>query len=50
MDLAYCDKKKAAEYYRKAAEFAQKSPGFDHELIDWHLSQSKHLDPKNEQE
>jgi tetratricopeptide (TPR) repeat protein len=44
------DKKKAAEYYRKAAEFAQKSPGFDHELIDWYLSQSKHLDPKNKQE
>jgi tetratricopeptide (TPR) repeat protein len=44
------NKKMAAEYYRKAAEFAQKSPGFDHELIDWYLSKSKHLDPKNEQE
>ena len=38
------DKKKAAEYYRKAAEFAQTSPGFDQELIDWYLSQSKRLE------
>jgi len=38
------EKKKAAEYYRKAAEFTQTSPGFDQELIDRYLSQSKHLE------
>jgi tetratricopeptide (TPR) repeat protein len=38
------DKKKAAEYYRKAAEFAQKSPGFDQELIDRYFSQAKLLE------
>ena len=38
------EKKKAAQYYRKAAEFAQTSPGFDQELIDRYLSQSKHLE------
>jgi len=35
------EKKKAAEYYRKAAAFAQKHPGFDRELIDRYLSQAK---------
>jgi tetratricopeptide (TPR) repeat protein len=38
------EKKRAAEYYRKAAEFAQKSPGFDQELIDHYLSQAKLLE------
>ena len=40
------EKKRAAEYYRKAAEFAQNSPGFDQELIDSYLSQAKHLESK----
>ena len=38
------EKKKAAEYYRKAAEFAQRSPGFDQELIDWYLSESTYFE------
>ena len=41
------EKKRAAEYYRKAAEFAQKSPGFDQELIDRYFSQAKLLESQN---
>ena len=37
-------KKKAAEYYRKAASFAQNNPGFDQEGIDWYLSKAKRLE------
>jgi len=36
--------KKAAEYYRKAASFAQNNPGFDEEGIDWYLSKAKRLE------
>ena len=38
------EKKLAAQYYRKAAQFAQGSPGFDQELIDWYLSKAKELE------
>jgi Tfp pilus assembly protein PilF len=38
------EKKMAAEYYRKAAEFAKGSPGFDQELIDWYSSKAKELE------
>jgi len=38
------EKKLAAEYYQKAAQFAQGSPGFDQELIDWYLSKAKELE------
>jgi protein O-GlcNAc transferase len=38
------EKKLAAEYYRKAAEFAKGSPGFDQELIDWYSSKAKELE------
>ena len=38
------EKKLAAEYYRKAAQFAQGSPGFDQKLIDWYLSKAKELE------
>jgi len=38
------EKKMAAEYYRKAAQFAQGSPGFDQELIDWYSSKAKELE------
>ena len=38
------DNKKAAEYYRKAAAFAQGMPGFDQEAIDWSLSKARHLE------
>ncbi|MEA1866750.1 MAG: SEC-C metal-binding domain-containing protein [Thermodesulfobacteriota bacterium] len=36
--------KMAAEYYRKAASFAQNNPGFDQEGIDWYLSKAKRLE------
>lgn len=36
--------KKAAEYYRKAAVFAQSNPGFDQEGMDWYLSKAKQLE------
>jgi len=38
------DKKKAAQYYRKAAEFAKNNPGFDQEVIDWYLTKAKRLE------
>jgi tetratricopeptide (TPR) repeat protein len=38
------ENKKAAEYYRKAAEFAQSNPGFDQEAIEWFLAQANRLD------
>jgi tetratricopeptide (TPR) repeat protein len=38
------EKKLAAQYYRKAAQFAQGSPGFDRELIDWYSSKAKELE------
>ena len=38
------EKKLAAEYYRKAAEFAKGSPGFDQELIDWYSSKATELE------
>jgi len=38
------EKKMAAQYYRKAAQFAQGSSGFDQELIDWYLSKAKELE------
>ena len=40
------DKKKAAEYYRKAASFAKSNPGFDKEGIDWYLNKAKGLEPE----
>ena len=38
--------KKAAEYFRKAAAFAQSNPGFDQEGIDWYLDKAKSLENK----
>lgn len=32
------EKRKAAEYYRKAADFAKAMPGFDHKSVDRYLS------------
>jgi len=34
------DRKKAAEYYRKAGEFAKNNPGFDQESIAWYLKKA----------
>jgi len=36
----------AADYYRKAAGFAQTHEGFDEELIAWHREKADELDPK----
>jgi tetratricopeptide (TPR) repeat protein len=44
------EKKTAAEYYRKAAAFAQSMPGFDQEAIDWYFSQARHLESKESEE
>lgn len=44
------DRKKAAEYYRKAAAFAENNPGFDQEGIDWYLSKAKQLESENNME
>ena len=38
------DKKKAAQYYRKAVAFAQSMPGFDKKTIKWYLSQAKRME------
>jgi tetratricopeptide (TPR) repeat protein len=38
------EKKKAAQYYRKAAQFAQDNPGFDQEMIEWYLSRAKGME------
>jgi Tfp pilus assembly protein PilF len=40
------DKTKAAQYYRKAADFAKSNPGFDQESINWYLFEVKRM--KNE--
>lgn len=40
------EKKKAAEYYRKAACFAQTSDGFAEETIAWYEEQANVLDPR----
>ena len=37
------EKRKAAEYYRKAADFAKSNEGFDQEAIDWFLSEAKRV-------
>jgi len=36
--------KMTVEYYRKAAEFAKGSPGFDQERIDWYSSKATELE------
>ena len=38
------DKKKAVEYYRKAAAFAENNPGFDKEGIDWYINKANGLE------
>jgi hypothetical protein len=41
---ARAENKKAAQYYRKAAQFAQDNPGFDQEMIEWYLSKAEGLE------
>lgn len=37
------DSKKAVEYYRKAADFAESAEGFDKETVDWFRSKARRL-------
>jgi len=37
-------KRKAAEYYRKAANFAKSNEGFDRKIIKWFLSEAKRVE------
>ena len=37
------DTKKAVEYYRKAADFAESAEGFDKETVDWFRSKASQL-------
>jgi len=38
------EKRKAAEYYRKAADFAKSNEGFDQQAIDWFFSEAKRVE------
>jgi len=38
------EKRKAAEYYRKAANFAKSNEGFDRKIIKWFLSEAKRVE------
>ena len=38
------DKRKAAGYYREAADFARANEGFDQKAIDWFLSEAKRVE------
>lgn len=42
------DREKAAEYYRKAADFMRTHPGFDEEGIAWMLSEAKRVEVEHE--
>ena len=42
------DRDKAAEYYRKAADFMRSHPGFDEEGVAWKLSEADRLDAEHE--
>ena len=37
------EKSKAADYYRKAADFAKSNPGFDKQMVDWFLSEARRM-------
>lgn len=37
------EKSKAAEYYRKAANFAKSNPGFDKQIVNWFLSEARRM-------
>ena len=34
---------KAADYYRKAADFAKSNPGFDKQMVKWFLSEARRM-------
>ena len=37
------EKSKAADYYRKAADFAKSNPGFDKQMVRWFLSEARRM-------
>ena len=37
------EKCKAADYYRKAADFAESNPGFDKQMVNWFLSEARRM-------
>ena len=37
------EKNKAADYYRKAADFAKSNPGFDKQMVKWFLSEARRM-------
>jgi Tfp pilus assembly protein PilF len=37
------EKSKAADYYRKAADFAKSNPGFDKQMVKWFLSEAHRM-------
>ena len=37
------EKSKAADYYRKAADFAKSNPGFDKQMIKWFQSEARRM-------
>ena len=41
---AWGDKGKAADYYRKAADFAKSNPGFDKQMANWFLSEARRME------
>jgi len=41
---ARAEKRKAAEYYLKAANFAKSNEGFDRKIIKWFLSEAKRVE------
>ncbi len=38
------ERRKAAEYFRKAHRFAMSNEGFDQDIVDWYLSEAKRLE------
>ena len=37
------EKSKAADYYQKAANFAESNPGFDKQMVNWFLSEARRM-------
>jgi tetratricopeptide (TPR) repeat protein len=37
------EKSKAADYYRKAADFAKSNPGFDKQMVKWFLTEARRM-------
>ena len=38
------EKSRAADYYRKAADFAKFNPGFDKQMVNWFLSEADRME------